>query len=233
MDTINDRMQTIVDRCFDGNKSQFAKALDLPPTSISNYLGDKRKSKPSSDILCKILNVVNDLSARWLLTGTGNMFSSEEETSSDQPKEAKETLSLQSNDDTYIYNVPLLPMMSQGGVLNEFTGSATLADCEMVVSPIKGVDFAIQVSGDSMHPEYPSGSRVLIKRITDPSFIEWGRAYVLDTQNGVIIKIVVPSEKEDCIRCVSVNKDPIYAPFDVPKSSIYGIYRVLMCMIMK
>ena len=161
------------------------------------------------------------------------MYSNEEETSSDQPKEAKETLSLQSNDDTYIYNVPLLPMMSQGGILNEFTGSATLADCEMVVSPIKGVDFAIQVSGDSMHPEYPSGSRVLIKRITDPSFIEWGRAYVLDTQNGVIIKIVVPSEKEDCIRCVSVNKDPIYAPFDVPKSSIYGIYRVLMCMIMK
>lgn len=34
-----------------------------------------------------------------------------------------------------------------------------------------------------MAPEYPSGSRILIKRIDEKAFIEWGRVYVLDTMN--------------------------------------------------
>ena len=56
---------------------------------------------------------------------------------------------------------------------------------------------------------------------------------MLDTVNGSVVKTIVPSDKEGCIRCVSINPDPRYAPFDVPLSSVYGIYRVLMCMSMK
>ena len=38
------------------------------PTSISNYLGKQRASKPSVDMIAKIVNVLN-VDARWLLTG--------------------------------------------------------------------------------------------------------------------------------------------------------------------
>lgn len=229
---IQDRIKQIIDERFNSNVSAFCRFTGIKQPTMNTIIGERR-SKPSYDVLLSIVDAkALNINSRWLLTGDGNMFENEK-TSSDAPKEPKETLPLQGDDDTYIYNVPLLPMLSQGGVLNEFAGSASLHDCETVVSPIKGADFAIQVAGDSMYPEYPSGSRVLIKKVNEEVFLEWGKAYVLDTQNGVIIKIVVPSEREDCLRCISINKDPIYAPFDVPKSSIYGIYRVLMCMIMK
>lgn len=72
METINDRMQMIADNMFDGNKAAFAKAIGIAPTSITNYLGKKRASKPSSDLLQKIVNSL-DIDAMWLLTGDGEM----------------------------------------------------------------------------------------------------------------------------------------------------------------
>lgn len=129
--------------------------------------------------------------------------------------------------------VPLLPISAQGGTLNEFVTSVKKEDCEKIISPIKEATFAITIAGDSMAPEYPSGSQVLIKRIDEEAFIEWGRVYVLDTCNGVVVKRIIPSEHKDCIKCVSDNNALIYAPFDVRKTDIYGIYRVMLSMSIK
>ncbi|MDR0660069.1 MAG: hypothetical protein LBG19_04550 [Prevotellaceae bacterium] len=46
--------------------------------------------------------------------------------------------------------VPLLPISAQGGSLNDFIVSVKDRDCERIVSPIKGADFAMTVAGDSM-----------------------------------------------------------------------------------
>lgn len=68
MDTINDRMEMLVNQRFDGNKAAFAKSIGLPPTGLSNYLGNKRRSKPSVDMVTKIVTKLG-VDARWLLTG--------------------------------------------------------------------------------------------------------------------------------------------------------------------
>ena len=68
METINDRMEHLVNQRFNGNKAAFAKAIGLPPTGLSNYLGKQRRSKPSVDMVAKIVQVL-DVDARWLLTG--------------------------------------------------------------------------------------------------------------------------------------------------------------------
>lgn len=68
METINDRMEMLVNELFDGNKAAFAKAIGLPPTGLSNYLGSKRRSKPSVDMVTKIVTNLN-VDAYWLLTG--------------------------------------------------------------------------------------------------------------------------------------------------------------------
>lgn len=68
METINDRMEMLVNEHFDGNKAAFAKAIGLPPTGLSNYLGNKRRSKPSIDMVTKIVTNLN-VDAYWLLTG--------------------------------------------------------------------------------------------------------------------------------------------------------------------
>ena len=82
------------------------------------------------------------------------------------------------NEDIEIEHVRLLPLFAHGGSLSDFTVSVKDSDCEKVVSPVKGADFAIQVTGDSMAPEYPSGSVILIKKINESAFIEWGKAYM-------------------------------------------------------
>ena len=70
--TINQRMQIIVDKKFSGNKAAFAEAIGMAPNSISNYLGKKRLSTPSADLLEKIVNSLG-INAYWLITGVGRM----------------------------------------------------------------------------------------------------------------------------------------------------------------
>lgn len=93
---------------------------------------------------------------------------------------------------------------------------------------------SVIVSGDSMAPEYPSGSRVFVEKMNSNNFIEWGRDYVLDTPNGVVIKKIVAPEKEGHLRCLSTNPDQYtFAPFDIPMSKVYGIYRIKFCISLK
>lgn len=68
METINDRMEMLVNERFDGNKAAFAKAIAVGPATMSSYLGNKRRSKPSVDMIVKIMTKL-DVDAYWLLTG--------------------------------------------------------------------------------------------------------------------------------------------------------------------
>lgn len=128
-------------------------------------------------------------------------------------------------------SILVIPTEAMAGSLGEFSTSIAAYDCERIISPIKDVDYAIKIHGDSMSPEYPSGSLALIKKVNENAFIEWGKVYVLDTVNGVIIKSVRKTEKDSEIECVSLN--PNYQPFRIDKSYIFGWYRVLMVLAMK
>lgn len=128
--------------------------------------------------------------------------------------------------------VPLLPVYAQGGSLNDFVVSLKNRDFEKLVSPVSGAEFAITISGDSMAPEYPSGSRILIKRIDEDFYIEWGKTFVLDTANGTLIKVLLPSDDgdPDKVKCVSINEN--HPPFEINinENRVFGVYRVLMCL---
>lgn len=126
--------------------------------------------------------------------------------------------------------IPIIPNDAIAGTLMEFANSVTSYDCERMVSPIKGADYAIKVCGESMSPEYPNGSTIIIKKVTD-DFVEWGRCFCLDTCNGAVVKLVFPTDKEDVVECRSIN--PAFPPFKVKTSLIYGWYRVLMCLSLK
>jgi phage repressor protein C with HTH and peptisase S24 domain len=126
--------------------------------------------------------------------------------------------------------VPLIPIEAHAGSLQEFAESVKDYDCEMIVSPVKGATFAIQVTGDSMAPAYPSGARILCQRINEAAFVDWGRVYLLDTVNGAILKQVRKSETLGCVTCCSLNPSPEYAPFELETQYIRAWYRVLMIM---
>ena len=201
------------------NDNQATKLLGFSTGTISK---SREKGRDLSDRSAeKALNFFQDLSRVWLLTGVGEMINNP-----NPPAEAKEN---DSTDDVAM--VPLLPIAALAGSLSDFAVSVMYSDCEQVVSPIRGADLAITVSGESMTPEYPNGSQIFIKRINEKAFIEWGRVYVLDTVNGSVVKRVFPSDDENRIKCVSTN--PEYPPFEINMQDVNGIYRVLLCMSVK
>lgn len=127
--------------------------------------------------------------------------------------------------------LPVIPTEAMAGTLGEFADSVHAYDCERMISPIKGADYAIKVCGDSMTPEIPNGSQILIKKIFEEEFVEWGKIFCLDTRNGAVIKRIYPTENPDVVECRSINPD--YPPFKVNVKNINGWYRVLMVLSMK
>jgi phage repressor protein C with HTH and peptisase S24 domain len=128
-------------------------------------------------------------------------------------------------------SVLVIPYEARGGTIGDFVEGVHEYDCEKITSPIRGADYAMEVTGDSMAPEYPSGSRVLIKKVDETAFIQWNETYVLDTPNGAVIKRVRKTDDPKLVECVSVN--PAYQSYTVPRDFIRGWYRVLMVMALK
>lgn len=203
------------------SEGEFEEQAGLSRGYVSN-VGDSIREASKE----KISKVLPELNINWLITGEGSTLNDNK----------KETAGLNMTNETAIdtlsdYETWLLPQTAHGGSLTNIPADGVLLqNCEKIVSPIKGVDFAISVYGESMSPEYPSGSRVLIKKIKHNAFIDWGKAYVIDTCNGVILKEVLKCERDGFITCHSINPDPKYADFDVSLDDVYGIYRVLMCL---
>jgi len=195
---------------------------------MSNGWANKVGDSIRENTLQKIKEVYPELNIAWLKSGVGEMLiTGDSEGTLETPGDSE------TSEEITVKLIPLLPIAAQGGSLNDFVVSVKESDCEKVVSPIRGADFAMPISGDSMAPEYPNGSQIFIKRINEKAFIEWGKVYVLDTCNGVVVKVLVPSQKDGYVRCVSINTDPIFAPFEVAWEDIHGVYRVLLCMSVK
>lgn len=128
-------------------------------------------------------------------------------------------------------SILVIPYGARGGTIGDFVEGVRGYECEKVVSPVKGADYAMEVTGDSMSPDFPSGSRILIKKIDETAFIAWNEVYVLDTPNGAVIKRVRRTEDPAVVECVSIN--PAYQPYRIELDFIRGWYRVLMVMSLK
>ena len=154
------------------------------------------------------------ISKSWLLTGEGEMLNS--------------AYSAGSVADSGIpARIPLIPASAFAGGVEGFASEAiSLRNCESVVSPVAGAEYAIPITGDSMEPDYADGSIAYIRRINEAAFIPWGHTVVLDTENGAFIKRIYPDDSmEDYVWARSIN--PAYPPMHIPKKSIFRIFRVL------
>lgn len=219
-------MNTVKDRTleFIKFKGLTMKAFEQRCDLSTGYVTSMRKGY-GSEKLNNVLTAFPELNREWLLYGEGDMLSS---TSSAQPQPSVKNERVA---DDEAYKVPLVPISALAGSLNDFSLSVKRDDCETVISPIKDIDMAIKISGDSMEPEYPSDSQVFIKKVNERAFLEWGRVYVLNTCNGIVIKRLMPTNDPNTVLCESIN--PKYPPFEVNLENVNGVYRVIMCMSFK
>ena len=219
-------MNTVKDRTleFIKFKGLTMKAFEQRCDLSTGYVTSMRKGY-GSEKLNNVLTAFPELNREWLLYGEGDMLSS---TSSAQPQPSVKNERVA---DDEAYKVPLVPISALAGSLNDFSLSVKRDDCETVISPIKDIDMAIKISGDSMEPEYPSDSQVFVKKINERAFLEWGRVYVLNTCNGIVIKRLMPTNDPNTVLCESIN--PKYPPVEVKLENVNGVYRVIMCMSFK
>jgi SOS-response transcriptional repressor LexA len=206
--TINERFDQIIGTLFKGNKSAFANAIGVTPSVVDNIVG-KRQGKPSFDVVEKV-SALAEINIDWLITGKGDMLKSS--------KGIKPT-----KDGT---GIPLIPVEAMAGC---FTGSQTilLQECDHYVVPaFKNADFLIYVRGDSMQPRYYSGDMVACKMLSPTDlFFQWGKVYVLDTDQGALIKKVEQGTDDETITLVSENEN--YKPFQIPRRAVYHIAIVM------
>lgn len=149
----------------------FEKSIGMSNASFGKCL--KKGGAIGTDKLENILSVYPDISPNWLLTGNGTMLRNSTELTP-------------TKDGT---GIPLIPVEAMAGC---FTGSQTvlLQECDHYVVPaFKNADFLIYVRGDSMQPRYFSGDMVACKMLSPTDlFFQWGKVYVLDTDQGALIK---------------------------------------------
>lgn len=188
------------------NQVDLGEKLGVTKSRISDL---KNGTKPLSDKMIElIVREFPEISSSWLMTGEGEMLRVE----SAPPPRGEDTVEL-----------PLIPISAMAGALSGDGRSFMEYDCEKYVVPaFEGADFLIRVQGDSMTPTYESGDIVACQRVPlDRLWFQWGKAYVIDTRQGALVKRIEPSEAEGCISIRSDN--PRYKPFDLPTEEVNGV----------
>jgi maltooligosyltrehalose synthase len=69
-------------------KTEFCKETSIPYQTIINIIGD-RQTKPSFEILEKILTTYENINSDWLIKGKGEMFLSEVKTQTNKHPESR------------------------------------------------------------------------------------------------------------------------------------------------
>lgn len=206
--TLKDRLKEVRDYAKMG-QTNFEKH-----TGISGGYFNNLKSSIGSDTVLKIVDKFPEINIDWLITGKGSMLKSAEPDTQMSTHQEEGT--------------PLLPVEAWGGSLNGSSIAILAEQCKKYNVPISNIDYLIPIAGDSMIPDYCPGDVVAVKKVNEKAFIEWGKVYVLDTCNGVVIKEVQPSDNEGCITCISRNTPTKYKPFEINlcPEDFYGMYAV-------
>lgn len=209
-DSIQGRIQILIDKFAGGVNSQFAKAINLTEGSIRAY---QKGTQPKADAIEKIVKHY-DINPEWLLLGIGDI----KKNNDNAPSLIEELVPL-------VETRPRIPLDASAGFLSEILNGVQENQCEMlpVISRFPRYDFTILVRGNSMEPEFMSGDEIACRLVNERSFIQWGRPHVLDTAQGVVLKRIY--ERKESILCRSDNKD--YEDFEIPKLDIMHIALVV------
>lgn len=206
---------------------EYADTLHISKRDFYKQIGVSRgtlesKTGITEEIMAKFIATFPNISLEWLVTGNGER--ERQKISPLNKDEQNNIVGIASL--TEQGGIPLIPIEAVAGVLSGNDSAVMDYECEHYTIPMfKGAEFLIQVKGDSMQPRYNSGDIVACKRLSLDTFFQWGRVYVLDIEQGVIIKHVQRGSDDSRITLVSDNAS--YDAFEVARNQIYSIALVL------
>lgn len=208
----NERLEKLVEYYGNGNKSHFAKMLGVKAQTINTWLS--RNTYDTELIFSKCDNV----NASWLLTGEGNMLSSESE------KEEKLPPVNQTYEGAPYFNV-------------DFIGGFDLIVNDQTVNPDFYINYPpynqpgvvwCNLTGHSMEPEISNGDIIALREVTTPiQYLPAGEIYGIVTEEYRTVKRIRLSQKEGFVRLIPSNKSEEFCEQEIPISMILKVYAVL------
>lgn len=175
----------------------------------------------SNDILNRITIQYPELNTNWLLTGEGEMITSEER----QNKTItipQSTITANKRKGALIYDIDATCGFDGRDI--EFVDEKVVGSIDAPeINPESKIIFA---TGDSMLPLITSGDRVVIRRIESWDYFNYGQVYLIITNEYRFIKRVRkhPKDEENLILLRSEN--PEYDDIDLPKKEIIHLFIV-------
>lgn len=213
-ETIFDRISTIVEKFGNGKNTVFASLIGVSEANVRNY---KNGVMPKADFLEKIARSF-DININWLLTGEGNMLSSESE------KEEKLPSVNQTYEGAPYFNV-------------DFIGGFDLIVNDQTVNPDFYINYPpynqegvvwCNLTGHSMEPEISNGDIIALREVTTPiQYLPAGEIYGIVTAEYRTVKRVRLSQKEGFVRLIPSNKSEEFCEQEIPISMIIRVYAVL------
>lgn len=192
--------------------AELARFLGVAPNTITNWYG--RKTFDIDVIYTKCV----DIDMNWLLTGEGNMLSSDSE------KEEKLPSVNQTYEGAPYFNV-------------DFIGGFDLIVNDQTVTPDFYINYPpynqpgvvwCNLTGHSMEPEISNGDIIALREVTTPiQYLPAGEIYGIVTEEYRTVKRIRLSQKEGFVRLIPSNKSEEFCEQEIPISMILKVYAVL------
>ena len=207
---------------------QFIKARKITINEFEKTAGLSKgymrqlRHTPKNDKISDILSAYPELNKTWLLSGEGRMLNT-----------PVYDIGISDNGVPLATNkaIPVFEDAKFGCSPAGFIGALEKqnADDHILVPGLTndGQTFIVRARGESMinrnNParSIPDGAYVAIQKSNLSSPL-WGEVYALSTDDGCIIKRLYPSEHENHVRCVSLNKEE-FPDFELHASEIHDI----------
>lgn len=191
----------------DLNKAKIALCLNISNTKFSEILN--KRMNVGLETLSIIVEVFR-INANWLLTGQGDMLSSDDVT---QQIKNKSVFKLRSDRLIRNQSVPLYNIEATAGIVTLFSDSSETKPIDYINIPnLPKCDGALYITGDSMYPLLKSGDIIMYKQVHNiQDGIFWGEMYLVsvdvDGDELVTVKYVQKSNiGNEYIKLVSQNQ---------------------------
>lgn len=194
MTNINSRINLIREHLRLTGK-ELADLVDTTNSTMSNILTEK--TKPSTEMLTRLLDKFPEISADFLMTGSGPMIRS-----------------------PFDQNAFRVPVVSSENVIKKVYETTDLG--EVCISKISHSTCAMTIVGNELDPLAGNGDLAILKSVNKagPSF---GKLHLVQVQNSLYFRYVKNS-KPDHFQLLAENQ--FHDPWEIHKGEIKSLYIV-------